>query len=658
MTPRRPLRVLFVDDSPEDVELLARQLRNSFRLDAQQVENAEDLRAALERKTWDVIVCDFAMPHFSGLAALDLLQHLALDVPFIMVSGTLAEEEAVEAMRRGAHDFMTKRQLSRLGPAIEREMRQAAFRREQRSVERTLADARDRAQFALEAAGVGTWETDRASGAMRVSGIFEQLHGVAQGGFAGTFAAFLSAIENEDWPAVEDAIARAFERGGDCRLEYRVAWPDGSIHWIAGIGRTFSGADGRPVKAAGIGLDISAQKQLQDQFRQSQKMEAVGRLAGGVAHDFNNLLTAILGYSQLVLDRVQDQPDIFGDVEEIRKAGERASRLTAQLLAFSRKQTTSPRIVDLNQVVGNIEKMVRRVIGEDIVLEIAAAATLGRVKVDPGQVEQVLLNLIVNARDAMPRGGVVRIATSNTVFDEVFVRTHVDAEPGPYVALTVSDNGCGMHPDVLARAFEPFFTTKPVGKGTGLGLSTIYGIVKQHHGYVTVDSTPGVGSTFTIYWPDAGEPAETGRAPESSGSSPRGTETVLMVEDEDSLRELVRKMLQRCGYHVLAAIDAADAMAIERRHDGPIHLLLTDIVMPGLNGPDLAQRLVPHRPTMAVLYMSGFAHFAGTGFGSLSDRTAFIQKPFTSDALAIAVRDSLDRRAPASHDDVPSSSTH
>jgi signal transduction histidine kinase len=583
------------------------------------------------------------MPDFSGLAALAVLQQMRLDLPFIMVSGTLAEEDAVEAMRSGAHDFMTKQQLSRLGPAIERELRQAAFRRQQRAVEHTLAEARDRAQFALEAAGVGTWETDRSSGAMRFSGMLEQLHGVAPGGFAGTFQAFLELIESEDRPEVEGAINRAFAHGGDCRLEYRVVWPDGSVHWIAGIGRTFNGAEGRPIKAAGIGLDVSSQKQLQDQFRQAQKMEAIGRLAGGVAHDFNNLLTAILGYSQLVLDRVADRPDVFADVEEIKRAGERASRLTAQLLAFSRKQTTVPRIVDLNHVVGNIEKMMRRVIGEDIVLQIDAAPCLGRVKLDPGLVEQVLLNLIVNARDAMPRGGVVRIATSNAILDEAFVRTHVEAEPGSYVALTVSDTGYGMQPEILARAFEPFFTTKPVGKGTGLGLSTIYGIVKQHRGYVTVDSTPGVGTTFTIYWPETGESTETARASMSEPGSARGSETVLIVEDEEPLRELVRKMLQHRGYRVLAARDAADAIAVERRHEGPIHLLLSDIVMPGLNGPDLAQRLVPHRADMAVLYMSGFAHFAGSEIGSLSGRASFIQKPFTSDALASAVRESIDR---------------
>jgi PAS domain S-box-containing protein len=583
------------------------------------------------------------MPQFDAVEALTLLQQTNIDVPFIIVSGTISEEIAVEAMRRGADDFMTKGKLSRLGPAIERELAEAAGRRERRRVEKTLAETRDRAQFALEAAGVGTWESDLATGATRWSQTLEQLHGLPPGGFPGRFDAFVDLIDAEDRQRVSDEVARADREGGDSHLEYRVKWPDGSVHWIAGIGRTLRGADGQPVKAAGIALDITSRKQLEEQFRQSQKMEAIGRLAGGIAHDFNNLLTAIMGYSEMVLDRVADQPDIAADVEEIKKAGERASRLTSQLLAFSRRQTIQPRILDLNQVVGDLERMLRRVIGEDIVLEIASAPGLARTKADPSQVEQVLMNLVVNARDAMPRGGRLRIGAANVTLDEAFARHHVSAVPGRYVSLTVTDTGSGMKPEIVARIFEPFFTTKVVGKGTGLGLSTVYGIVKQNNGYVTVDSTPGAGTTFTTYWPEVDLPVETpglGRGPVRTLA---GTETVLLVEDEAGVRELVRKILVRHGYTVFAARDAADAIDIEQHYDGPLHLLLTDIVMPGMNGPDLAQRLVRRRPDMQVMYMSGFAHHVAVGFGSVSDRTSFIQKPFSAESLAATVRDCLDR---------------
>jgi PAS domain S-box-containing protein len=643
--------VLLVEDSNDDAEMLRLELRRAgYDVIDRQVQTAGAMRDALARESWDIVISDFVMPQFDAEAALSVVQETGVDVPFIIVSGTIGEETAVEAMRRGADDFMTKGKLSRLGPAIERELREAAGRRERRAVERALSETRDRAQFALEAAGVGTWESDLGTGATRWSATMEQLHGLPIGGFSGTFDAFLDIIEPEDRPRVGDEIARANRKGGDAHLEYRVRWPDGIVHWIAGIGRILRGSNGQPEKAAGIGLDISSRKQLEEQFRQAQKMEAVGRLAGGIAHDFNNLLTAIMGYSELLLERVSDQPDLAADIEEIKKAGERASRLTGQLLAFSRKQTIQPRILDLNQVVADLERMLRRVIGEDIVLDIAPSPSLGRTKADPSQVEQVLMNLVVNARDAMPRGGSLTISTANVVLDTAFARQHVGAVPGRYVSLTVTDSGLGMKPEIVARVFEPFFTTKPVGKGTGLGLSTVYGIVKQNGGYVAVDSTPGAGTTFTIYWPEVDEPVDSSSAARVPVRTLRGTETVLLVEDEAGVRELVRKILERHGYRVLPARDAAEAITMEEGHDGPLQLLVTDIVMPGLNGPDLAQRLVRRRPEMQVVYMSGFSHQVAVGFGSVSGRTSFIQKPFSADAFALAVRECLDRRTGAQHD--------
>jgi two-component system, cell cycle sensor histidine kinase and response regulator CckA len=645
----RSLRVLIVEDSPDDAEMLCHELgRAGFEVTHRQVQTADAMRDELMHEPWDIVVSDFSMPQFSALAALSVLRETGIDVPFIIVSGTIGEETAVEALKHGANDFLTKARLSRLGPAIERELREAAGRRDRRAVEQALSETKDRAQFALEAAGVGTWETDLTTGATRWSDMLEQLHGLPAGGFKGTFDAFIDLVDPDDRQRVRDAITLAARGAADSHFEYRVTWPDGSLHWIEGIGRTLHGSDERPPKAAGIGLDVTDKKDLEEQLRQAQKMEAVGRLAGGIAHDFNNLLTAITGYSELLLERVADKPDLAADLEQIKKAGDRAAQLTSQLLAFSRKQPIAPRILDLNQVIGDLEKMLGRVIGEDVALEITAAPSLGLTKADPSQVEQVLMNLVVNARDAMPRGGKLNIRTANAVIDSAFARRNVGAVPGRYVSLTVTDSGCGMKPDVLARAFEPFFTTKAIGKGTGLGLSTVYGIVRQNGGYMNVDSAPGKGTTFTIYWPLVDEPLESLSAARASAATLKGHETVLLVEDDAAVRTLVLKILERYEYEVLPARDASEAIAIEERHGGSIHLLLTDIVMPGLNGPDLAQRLVGRRPGIEVLYMSGFAHRAG-GIGSVSRRTGFLQKPFDSETLVAKVRECLDRHAGSQH---------
>ncbi|MBI3264711.1 MAG: PAS domain S-box protein [Acidobacteria bacterium] len=392
----------------------------------------------------------------------------------------------------------------------------------------------------------------------------------------------------------------------------------------------------------GTNTDISEQKRLEEQFRQAQKMEAIGRLASGVAHDFNNLLTAIFGYSDLVLDRVRDHPDIAVDIQEIKKAGERACRLTRQLLAFSRKQMLRPQVLDLNQVVGDLAKMLSHIIGEDIRLEMVAAPSLGHTKADPGQVEQLLMNLAVNARDAMPQGGTLTIATANVVLDSGFACRHVGSVPGRYVSLTVQDTGCGMTPEVLAHIFEPFFTTKGPDKGTGLGLSTVWGIVKQSAGYITVESTPGIGTTVTTYLPTVDDTVESAGARPRSVNTLKGRETILLVEDDTGIRDLIRKVLEGYGYTVLQAQDVGDAIAIEASHRGPIHLLVSDLIMPGLNGPDLAQRVVRHRPAIKVLYVSGFANQAGIDLGSISRSASFLQKPFTPEALATSVRECVD----------------
>jgi PAS domain S-box-containing protein len=646
-----PLRLLLVEDNANDAELILRAISTAgFQPTCLRVQTASDCRAALSSEVWDLVVSDYSLPQFGAIAALDCLHNRQLDLPFIVVSGTIDEESAVTILRAGAHDFVTKQNLARLGPAIRRELQDAQDRAARRHAQRDLKVQRDMLRLVIDTNPSLIFVKDGTGRFVLANRAVADLYGT-------TVDALIERREETIGPDADeiarfDTADQEVLRTGLARYEEAKPITDvraGTVRWFECRRVPLVLSDGTR-QVLGIGTEITEQRATQEalrateeQFRQAQKMEAIGQLAGGIAHDFNNLLTAILGYSELALEQVRGDSDLAADLRQIGKAGERARGLTSQLLAFSRKQVLQPQILDLNVVVKEVEGMLRRVIAEDIRFEIAMEPTLRRVKVDPGQVHQVLMNLAINARDAMPRGGTLRIMTENTT---ATIGSHRDgAEPiaRPCVTLTVSDTGCGMSPEVRARIFEPFFTTKAPGKGTGLGLAMVYGVITESGGRISVTSERDRGTTFTIDLPAVEDEDARAAASRANTVELRGHETILLVEDEQPIRQLVRKVLARYGYDVLEASDVSHALLLAAEHPAPIHLLLSDIVMPELSGPDLAQRVVRHRQDMRVLYMSGFANRLGTDTGMLSPAVCVVEKPFTPDKLAAKVRECLNR---------------
>jgi PAS domain S-box-containing protein len=416
---------------------------------------------------------------------------------------------------------------------------------------------------------------------------------------------------------------------------------DGSMFSVSLTSAPLRSASGETVGAVILFRDATERRRLEEQLLHAQKLEAVGRLAGGIAHDFNNLLSVIAGYGELVLADLQEPGPARSRVLEILRATERATGLTRQLLAFGRKQVIEPKVLDLNATAQDAERMLRRLIGEDIDIALKLAPDLGRIRADSGQIEQVIINLAVNARDAMPRGGKLTIETTNVTLDEDAVRGYVDVKPGHYVRLCVSDTGVGMDRETREHLFEPFFTTKEAGRGTGLGLATVYGIVKQSGGHVWVYSEPGWGTTFKVYFPLYGDVTEPGRPALEAGPAPGGTETILVVEDDEMIRSLIRDILESTGYRVLVADDPESGMKLIGEQE-EIHLLLTDLILPGMSGRELVDKVMELKPEIRVLFMSGYSDEAVARHGILEPGLAFLQKPFSRDALVRKVREVLD----------------
>ena len=679
-----PLRLLSLEDNPADAELIQFELQDAgLVFTAKVVMTEEDFVRELQEFSPDLILSDYDLPKYNGALALAEAKKRRPDTPFILVTGAVGEDRAIEILTQGAKDYVLKSRLQqRLAPAVKRALAEAEELRARKKAEAELREAHrtleERVKIRTAELETEATERKRAEEALRESEerfrtIFEETHlgiVIASPSFAfekanPAFCRMMGHSEEElrsmtfadithpDYLEQDRENVKKVGRGElpVYQTEKRYISKSGKVLWgnliVSGI-RDKRGALRHYLSTV---IDVTERKSaeaekanLQAQLLQSQKMESVGRLAGGVAHDFNNMLGVILGHTELALEQIDPTQPLYSDLRAIRNAAERSSDLTRQLLAFARKQTVSPKVLDLNKTVAGMLVMLRRLIGEDIHLVWTPGVKLWQVKIDPSQIDQVLANLCVNARDAIAGVGKVTIETTNIAFDQVYCDDHEGFVPGEYVLLAVSDNGCGMDKEILNKLFEPFFTTKEMSAGTGLGLATVYGIVRQNNGFINVYSEPGQGTTFRIYLARFAGKSEKIQAEGAAGPAMRGQETILLAEDEPDMLEMTATVLKMQGYAVLAACTPGEAIRLAREHAGEIHLLITDVVMPEMNGRDLAKNLLSLYPDLKRLFMSGYTADVIAHHGVLDEGVHFIQKPFSRKDLAAKVREALDQK--------------
>ena len=638
-----PIRLLVVDDALEHARMVEEFIRSSDAwadADVRIAVSYDEALDAFKAREFDVAFFDYWLGARDGLSLLREIRQHGFDTPVVVLTSRGAEDVAVEAMKAGAADYLSKANLT--VEALDRAIRHAlalhAEERQRWQAEAALRASEERFRALVENSSDALLLIDAEGRITYLSPSSSRHLGWTPEQMVGR--SIFDFLHPEDRELVGVRMAETVSNPGKSIIaEVRFHHADGTWRIMEGVGVNRL-ADPAVAGIVVNARDISERRRLEEELRQAHKMEAVGQLAGGVAHDFNNLLTAILGYCHLMLDELPEEDPLRLDLLEIQAAGDRAASLTRQLLAFSRRQMLQPQVVDINTLVTQLEKLLRRLISEDVELVTALAPDLSPVTVDPASVEQILVNLAVNARDAMPTGGRLTIETANVELDDTYAVTHVTMKPGSYVMLAVGDTGEGMDAATRARVFEPFFTTKEQGKGSGLGLATVYGMVKQSGGYIWVYSEPAHGTMFKVYLPVAGSPSLA--QPAAAGAdAARGWETVLLVEDEDAVRALAREVLRRHGYVVLEARHGVDALRVAERHPDDIHLMVTDVVMPHMSGRELAGRLGTVRPNIKILFMSGYTDHALMD-QDLSAGAAFLQKPFTPEVFARKVRRMLD----------------
>jgi PAS domain S-box-containing protein len=511
---------------------------------------------------------------------------------------------------------------------------------DRKRVEEALRESEQRLRLAQDAAGIGVFEWNIQTGVNTWTPKMEQLYGLPVGTFAQTEAAWENLVHPEDRAGAVKLVEQAFETGAPSEGEWRVVWPDGSVHRLSARWQVFKDAEGTPVRMTGVNIDITDRKEAEERLQRAERLQSIGALAGGMAHDYNNLMSIILLHADTATEELSNGESAVDSVAAIRDAAERAVELGRQLMAFSSKQVLQTEVLNINSVTTETKKLVQRLIGDDVTVTFNPGSGLGLVKADRGQLVQIIMNLAVNARDAMPHGGALIIETANVEFDASEAQLNPEQRQGPYVMLAIRDTGFGIDKATQARMFEPFFTTKAIGKGTGLGLSVVYGIVKQSGGFISVSSELGHGAEFRIYLPAVLEMPSPILYSEPQ-PVPGGCETVLLVEDEPALQQKICEVLQNAGYRVLSAADGAQALRLALEEARPIQLLLTDVVMPNVSGPRLAERLRTTRPDTKALYMSGYPDM-GEGSEALRSQPNFIQKPFTQEELLRRIRKVLD----------------
>ncbi|MFV2081392.1 MAG: response regulator [bacterium] len=647
------IKILLVEDVPEDAELIQLELKKAG-LDflCATVDTREELCIQLGDFSPDVVISDYSLPGLNGLEVIDIVQKVAPHIPVIIATGSIDEVTAVSCMKVGAADYVLKEFLVKLGPAVESALERMRIIEEKNIAVEEMKKSRESLARAQEIAHLGSWDWNIEKDDLKWSEEVYRIFGLEPKDFDPSYETFLEFVHPDDREFVTDAIERALaDPDENYSLEHRVVRPDGSIRIVHELGEAQFDDDGKLVHMTGTVQDITERKaaevgmeKVQSQLLQSQKMEAIGRLAGGVAHDFNNMLTAIIGNAELLLWQSVEDEEAIEKVRRIIDTAARAGEMTKQLLVFSKERKLEPTLLDPEKLISRMGKMLDNILGEDIEYVTEFGEELLPILAGPSQVEQMVLNLVVNAREAMPDGGEIRVALKNVYLDESFSMTIFNIKPGNYVEITVSDRGSGIPEDVKEHIFEPFYTTKK--DGTGLGLSTIYGIVQQLYGYVSVESETNVGTTFSIYLPahEGEEKVVEAKDKIRSFTDLKGDEILAVLEDEPDINHFICEILEEHGYTVIGALNGEELKeALDKKGTRP-SLLLSDVILPGRSGPEVAKDLLEKNPGMKVIFMSGYADDKLQQKGVNGADIDFLRKPFNNSELLSRIRSTLDAR--------------